>query len=469
MLFPTFAFAVFFCVVLAGHRLLGVAGAAPRLGWLLGASILFYFLWLPPYLLLLVVTIGLNYAFLVAMERSARPKRWLTASVVFTLGILATFKYLDFLAGIAAPFAQILWDVDVPLPKLLLPLGISFYSFQIIALHVDVYRGEIERPHGIARYALFLCFFPQLIAGPILRGREFLPQLSDGGSVSRERSRRGLWLIAIGLVKKVVLGDFLLAPIVDAVYGQPGIFDGPTHLVATYSFAFQIYFDFSGYTDMARGIANLLGFHLPLNFEEPYLSRNPTEFWRRWHMTLSRWLRDYLYIPLGGNRKGSAHTAANLFSTMLLGGLWHGAGWNFVLWGGLHGILLAIHRPIRGRTRPDEPLSWRDAGRIVLCFHAVTLLWIFFRAQTFGDAMTVIHSIFFGAWNVDLPLWPALIVVLAAVSHVLERHLRLRFDRLRASFDSVPGAAAEGLAFGAVLALVVAASGAGGEFIYFQF
>lgn len=466
MLFPTFAFAVFFCLVFLGHRLLG---ARARIAWLLLASLLFYFLWLPPYLLLLLAVIGINYGLLRAMVASARPKPWLVAAIVFTLGILATFKYLDFLAGVAAPFAEILWNVELPLPKLLLPLGISFYSFQIIALHVDVYRGEIERPQNLARYALFICFFPQLIAGPILRGNEFLPQLSTGGSVSRERSRRGLWLIAIGLVKKVVMGDFLLAPMVDTVYSEPGVVSGSMHLVATYAFAFQIYFDFSGYTDMARGIANVLGFHLPLNFEEPYLSRNPTEFWRRWHMTLSRWLRDYLYIPLGGNRHGSFRTGANLFLTMLLGGLWHGAGWNFVLWGGLHGVLLAVHRPLRDRSAPDEPLRWMDAWRIFLCFNAVTFLWIFFRASTFGDASIVIQSIFLEPWTGPTPYWPAMIVSLAALLHFLERGLRQRFGRLRASLDNTPGAAVEGFAFGAVLALVVAVSGAGGQFICFQF
>lgn len=466
MLFPTLAFAVFFCIVLAGHRALGTKS---RIAWLLGASLVFYFLWLPIYLLLLLGVIGVNYALLCRMTASSRQRPWLVATIVLTLGVLATFKYLDFLVGVAAPFAQILGNAELPLPELLLPLGISFYSFQIIALHVDVYRGEIERPRSLARYALFVCFFPQLIAGPILRGSEFLPQLETGGALSRDRSRRGLWLIAVGLVKKVVMGDFLLAPTVDLVYGEPGLLSAPMHVIGTYAFAFQIYFDFSGYTDMARGIANLLGFHLPLNFEEPYLSRNPTEFWRRWHMTLSRWLRDYLYIPLGGNRHGSARTGVNLLLTMLLGGLWHGAGWNFVIWGGLHGLLLAAHRPLRSRRPAEAALGWSDAWRIFLCFNAVSFLWIFFRAATFDDALTVISTIAAGQWSTPLPVWPMLLLVLAAGMHFAERPLRLRFDRIRASLDSTPGSVIEGFAFGAVMALVVASSGAGGQFIYFQF
>ncbi|MEO2169827.1 MAG: MBOAT family O-acyltransferase, partial [bacterium] len=438
----------------------------------------FYSLWLPLYLLLLLAEIGINYMFFRRMlhhsaeagtqgKRAAR--RWLVASIVFTIGILAVFKYAAFLLGIAGPFAALLGGVAPSVPEILLPLGISFYSFQLIALHVDVYRGELAPPRNLTRYALFVCFFPQLIAGPILRGRELLPQIEEGGRPTADRNRRGIWLIGVGLLKKVVFGDFLLAPLVDAVYGNPGVTSAPMHLVATYAFAFQIYFDFSGYTDMARGIALLLGYELPLNFEEPYLSRNPTEFWRRWHMTLSRWLRDYLYIPLGGNRKGGVRTTINLFLTMLLGGLWHGAGWNFVIWGGLHGVLLSVHRPIRARRDPDTGIALGDWWRIFLCFHVVTFLWIFFRASNFADAITVIETILFGNWNVAMPAWGFALCALAAVLHFLERALRPRVMALRQRSTGIVGAIAEGLVFGAVLALVVAASGQGAEFIYFQF
>ena len=201
---------------------------------------------------------------------------------------------------------------------------------------------SIEAPPTFARYALFVSFFPQLIAGRILRGQEFLPQLTASARITTEKNRRGIWLIASGLPKKVILGDFLFAPLVEPIFADPGITSGPLHLLAIYAFAFQIYFDFSGYTDMARGIARLLGFEFPKNFEEPHLSRNPTEFWRRWQITPSRWLRDYLYIPLGGNRGGSFRSGSNLLITILMGGLWHGAGWNFLLWGGMHGVLLGL-------------------------------------------------------------------------------------------------------------------------------
>ena len=196
-----------------------------------------------------------------------------------------------------------------------------------------------------------------------------------------ERTRRGLWLIASGIGKKMILGDFVLAPFVADVFMSPGVANAPVHWLALYSFAFQIYFDFSGYTDMARGLACLLGYELPVNFLEPYLSRNPAEFWRRWHITLSSWLRDYLYVPLGGNRRGRVRTYLNLLATMLLGGLWHGAGWNFLVWGGIHGLLLVAHRAFAGRTpTQDAPLAWRDAPKLVVCFHAVILPWVFFRA-----------------------------------------------------------------------------------------
>jgi len=468
MLFNTAQFAIFFAAVLLVYRLL------PRNGrniWLLGTSLLFYFLWIPSYLLLLLADIAVNYALMRGIARGARPKLYLAASIVFTLGLLAYFKYAAFALETLGLFAGPLLGADAPLREVLLPLGISFYSFQILALQIDVYRGVFAAPQSLSRYALFVCFFPQLVAGPILRGREFLPQLERGGEFDPERTRRGLWLLASGVAKKVIVGDFLLGPFVDAVFENPGVADAPVHLLALYSFAFQIYFDFSGYTDMARGMACLLGFELPLNFREPYLSRNPAEFWRRWHMTLSRWLRDYLYIPLGGNRHGPGRTQVNLLLTMLLGGLWHGAAWNFVIWGGLHGVLLVAHRWLSGPRHDEErSLGPADAWRILLCFHAVCLLWVFFRADTFADALVFLERLVTGSYRVDWPLLPALVVLFCALLHVGERSLRPRLPRVRVALgDGAIGGAVEGVAFGVVAALALAASGVGAEFIYFQF
>ncbi|MDJ0850885.1 MAG: MBOAT family O-acyltransferase [Myxococcota bacterium] len=468
MLFNTAPFAIFFLLVLAGYRLLS---RGRRNAWLLGASLLFYFLWIPAYLLLLLADIGVNYALMRAMQRSARPRRLLVASVVFTLGLLAGFKYAAFLVESVSPLSGALLGEALPVPEVLLPLGISFYSFQILALQVDVYRRESEPPPSLARFALFVAFFPQLVAGPILRGREFLPQLERGGAMEPDRTRRGLWLIGAGVFKKVVMGDFLLAPFVDPVFAEPGAAPAPVQLLAVYGFAFQIYFDFSGYTDMARGMACLLGFELPLNFREPYLSRSPAEFWRRWHMTLSRWLRDYLYVPLGGNRRGFARTRVNLLLTMLLGGLWHGAAWNFVIWGGLHGLWLVLHRRLAGPLRgEDAPLRGRDALRIALCFHAVCLLWVFFRADTPAGAVAILERLFTGSYAGEWPVLPALVIALCAGLHGAERWLRRRLPRLRAALgDGALGGAVEGALLGVIAALAVATSGVGAEFIYFQF
>jgi alginate O-acetyltransferase complex protein AlgI len=468
MLFNTLQFAAFFAVVLAGYRLLPKSA---QNAWLVAASLLFYSLWIPVYLLLLLADAGINYALMRAMTRSRRPFHLLVASVSTTLGILAFYKYGAFFASSIAPLSNSLFGITPPAVDLLLPLGISFYSFQIIALNVDVYRGDIAAPKNFARYLLFVSFFPQLIAGPILRGSEFLPQLARGGEFSAERTRRGLWLIASGLTKKVIFGDFLLAPFVNEVYGNPGISSAPVHLIATYSFAFQIYFDFSGYTDMARGMACLFGFELPYNFTEPYLSRNPSEFWRRWHMTLSRWLRDYLYIPLGGNRGSAARTYVNLMLTMLLGGLWHGAGWNFVVWGGFHGLLLAVHRRFAGRRRVQDPgFRSGDVARVFFHFHAVCLLWIFFRAATFEDAFLVLERLFTGSYAVSWPILPGLIVVACFALHVVERRARLALPRIRDALGYGPiGRVLEAAALGAVTSLTVLASGTGAEFIYFQF
>ena len=368
MLFNSLPFAVFLVAICL---LLRALPPRSRPSLLLVASLLFYAFWIPVYLLLLVFEIAVNYALLRGMLRSPRPRLWLTTSIVFSLGLLAVFKYAAFAIATAAPLLAQAFGTAPAVPEILLPLGISFYTFQMLGLAIDSYRRDFAPVPGLARYTLFIAFFPHFIAGPILRGRDLLPQLEHGIVFDSAKTHRGIWLLACGLAKKTILADFLLAPFVDDVFAFPGVSTAPVHLVAAWSFAFQIYFDFSGYTDMARGMALLVGLELPLNFTEPYLSRNPAEFWRRWHITLSSWLRDYLYVPLGGNRRGPARTYANLMLTMLLGGLWHGAGWSFLVWGGLHGVLLVVHRAfVRRATPSDAALRWRDLPKILLLFHA---------------------------------------------------------------------------------------------------
>jgi D-alanyl-lipoteichoic acid acyltransferase DltB (MBOAT superfamily) len=467
MLFNSLPFAVFLVAVCLSLRALPARG---RPSLLLIASLLFYALWIPAYLLLLLLEIAVNYALLRGMLRSPRPRLWLTTSIVFSLGLLAAFKYAAFAIATAAPLLSWAFGTPPGIPEILLPLGISFYTFQMLGLAIDAYRRDFAPAPGCARYALFIAFFPHFIAGPILRGRDLLPQLERGIHFDAEKTRRGVWLLACGLAKKTIFADFLLAPFVDDVFRFPGVSTAPVHLVAVWSFAFQIYFDFSGYTDMARGMALLVGLELPFNFEEPYLSRNPAEFWRRWHITLSSWLRDYLYIPLGGNRRGAARTYANLMLTMLLGGLWHGAGFRFLVWGGLHGTLLCAHRAFtRGKAASHAALRWRDLPSMLLLFHAVCLLWVFFRAASFADAALYLRTLATG--NYAAP-WPALqlaTVLLCAALHPLERVARERLPDLQRALGGAWGGLLEGFVLGAILALALAVSGSGGEFIYFRF
>jgi D-alanyl-lipoteichoic acid acyltransferase DltB (MBOAT superfamily) len=468
MLFNTPQFGVFLAVVLAGYWSLPRPKRAP---WLLATSLVFYALWLPEYLLLLVFDAGVSFLLLRRMAGSAHPRRWLAANVVFVLGVLAWFKYAAFLIASALPVLGLRVDAATDLPEIFLPLGISFYSFQMIGLAVDCYRGSIAAPERFRRYLLFVSFFPQLIAGPILRGRQLLPQLEAMPTPSRDQVRRGVWLLAVGAAKKMILADWLLAPFVDIAFLVPGQNSAPHALLGLYSFAFQIYFDFSGYTDMARGAGLLLGFELPLNFREPYLSRSPSEFWRRWHITLSEWLRDYLYIPLGGNRATQLLTNRNLFLTMLLGGLWHGASWTFVIWGGLHGVLLIGERLVsRERGSAETPLRIADAWRILLFFHVTCLLWLFFRAESFAGAAEYLRVLFSFRMPFGWPVTQTGIVLGCFALHVLERLGREGWPEFRASLeDRAWGPVAMGAAIGLVLAIAFAAGGTGADFIYFQF
>jgi D-alanyl-lipoteichoic acid acyltransferase DltB (MBOAT superfamily) len=466
MLFNSFSFAVFFAAVLVLFLAVPRRLKAPVL---LGASLVFYALWLPIFVPLLLGTLAVNYALLRMMVRSPRRRVYLVLSITITLALLCTFKYSAFVLDLAMPIVPGLGQLRHGPLELMLPLGISFYSFEIISVAVDVHRGKIPCP-SFRDYALFVTFFPHLIAGPIMRGGELIPQFEAGGIRSAARARRGVWLFAIGLAKKTILSDHLLLPFVTEIFGASGAAAGPVHLVALYSFAFQIYFDFSGYTDMARGLATVLGFDLAKNFDEPYLSRNLTEFWRRWHMTLSRWLRDYLYVPLGGNRRGPVRTLVNLMLTMLLGGMWHGAGSNFLAWGGLHGLYLVAGRFRKHERAVDAPIGWRDIPAIVVTFHLVCLAWIPFRAVTWSDSVMFLRGLASGGYWSHWPLLPLLIVVLCATLHVFERFMRPRLPAFQIRVaDTIWGPWFEGAMLGSVLCASVLASGGGVEFIYFRF
>ncbi len=394
MLFNSIDFIVFLAIVAAAYF------AFPqRARWLvlLVASYAFYMSWNPTYIVLIVGSTLIDFFVsnrLGRTENKVKRSRLLTISLIANLGLLFVFKYWNFFNENARALFGESWvvpDLDV-----LLPVGISFYTFQTLGYTVDVYRKQISPERNLGRFALYVTFFPQLVAGPIERASHLLPQLRRTQDFDAPRVAAGLERALWGLFKKVVIAD-RLALYVDVVYGAPTAHDPITHLLATYAFAFQIYCDFSGYSDIAIGCAQIFGVDLMENFRTPYLAKTITEFWRRWHISLSTWLRDYLYIPLGGNRHGVAKTYRNLMLTMLLGGLWHGASWNFVIWGLLHGIFLSASRmtlPLRDAVteRLRVPVLARNMVRTVVTFHLVCLAWVFFRAVTLDDSMTIVRG-----------------------------------------------------------------------------
>jgi len=322
---------------------------------------------------------------------------FLVLSMLANLGMLAYFKYTNFFIEslntlLAKPFGT--WEI-------FLPVGISFYTFQTMSYTIDVYRGKIEPEKDILNFAFFVTFFPQLVAGPIVRAADFLPQIRREVWVSKEDLSKGLMLICAGLFKKAVISDYISINFVDRIFDNPSLYSGFENLLGVYGYALQIYCDFSGYSDMAIGIALLMGFSLPENFRTPYKAASIRDFWRRWHISLSSWLRDYLYISLGGNKKGKIRTYVNLMLTMLLGGLWHGAAWRFVVWGGMHGAALAIDRFVRERFKLPAGIGWQLLG-IVFTFHFVCLCWIFFRASSFALAMELIGRI--ASWSTFAPV-----------------------------------------------------------------
>ena len=325
-------------------------------------------------------------------QRRGRRKACVALSLAVNLGLLAYFKYTNFLGE---AWAALTGGSFAPL-DIFLPVGISFFTFQSLSYTIDVYRREITPLTNLLDYAFYVSFFPQLVAGPIVRARDFLPQIRRPLCVTPAMSGRGVFLILSGLFKKAVVSDYISVNFVERVFDNPALYSGVENLLGVYGYALQIYCDFSGYSDMAIGLALLLGYHFNLNFRSPYQSASVTEFWHRWHISLSSWLRDYLYISLGGNRKGRARQYLNLIVTMFLGGLWHGASWNFVLWGMLHGVALALHKAWMQLT--GRPKGWQSTGvrrvlGVVVTFHFVCFCWIFFRHADFASALAMLRQI----------------------------------------------------------------------------
>ena len=314
-------------------------------------------------------------------------------SLSVNLGLLAYFKYTNFLGGVIAS----LMGGEFTALDIFLPVGISFFTFQSLSYTIDVYRKDIKPLTSLLDYAFYVSFFPQLVAGPIVRARDFIPQIRKPLFVSQEMFGRGIFLIFSGLFKKAIISDYISVNFVERIFDNPTLYSGVENLMGVYGYALQIYCDFSGYSDMAIGIALLLGFHFNLNFNSPYKSASITEFWRRWHISLSSWLRDYLYISLGGNRRGKVRTYFNLFITMVLGGLWHGASWLFVIWGAWHGVLLIVHKVYRRIfpvAKDDRPGIIRHFFHVLLTFHVVAAGWIFFRSPSLDVAGQIFTQIF---------------------------------------------------------------------------
>ncbi len=399
MIFSSGIFLFLFCGFFAIYSCLG-RNTSLRILYVVAFSLYFYYKSSGVYLLLLVFASLSDFAIGKAIARatSQSAKRWfVTLSVVINLGMLGYFKYTNFLIDAIAPLVG---EGALEFQNIFLPVGISFFVFQSMSYTIDISRGVIKPLERWIDYLFYLSFFPQLVAGPIVRAKDFIPQIRKPLSLDREMMGRAIFLIVIGLFKKGVISDYISLNFVDRVFDEPLLYSGFESLVAIYGYALQIYCDFSGYSDMAIGIALLLGFSFPKNFDAPYKSATITEFWRRWHISLSSWLKDYLYISLGGNRKGRVRTYLNLFITMLLGGLWHGAAVRFILWGALHGVALALHKVwlslvpgAKSNGSQMRPL-WRALG-VAFTFHVVCLGWLLFRADSMQIAQLMLHQIFY--------------------------------------------------------------------------
>jgi alginate O-acetyltransferase complex protein AlgI len=463
MLFPTVQFAIFFPIVLAVSWALMTR---PRLWkpFVLLASYVFYASASPTFCLLLAgVTLWNHFAarLIARQPRASTRARFTAVAVTGDLLALGVFKYYSFFAlAIARGLDALSLGVPFPLLTIALPVGISFFTFQAISYTVDVKRGLIE-PAALIDTAVYLSFFPHLVAGPIVRAREFLPQLASPRDPRRVAVSAGIALIALGLVKKVMIADYLGRTIVDPVFGVPQAYHAPDVLMAAYAYAAQIYCDFSGYTDIAIGLALLMGFVFPQNFDSPYRATGLRDFWRRWHMTLSRFLRDFLYIPLGGSRGGRLLTYRNLLITMVLGGLWHGAAWTFVLWGTFHGVGLVVEHALRGRIKAPVWLRW------LVTFHLVVLGWVLFRAQGIGLAWTFLGRL--GSLGAPT-LWTAPVLVAVGLVIGLQLLPGRSTDALQARVGRMSPLAL-GVALAVVILFVAATVPSQGvpPFIYFRF
>lgn len=466
MSFTELIFGLFFVFTYFGFFLLR-RRATIQIAWLLFASYLFYGWWKVGFLWLIVLSSVLDFAVGHLIARSSRlfeKKIYLSLSLLGNLGLLAYFKYANFfIQSFAEGMSALGMPISLSTLQIVLPVGISFYTFQSLSYSLDIYSGKLKPEKSFLRFLFFVAAFPQLVAGPIVRAREFLPQLHN--NLFQKSDDSGLFYILYGLFKKIVIADLLAFYIVDRVFASPTSFSGGELWLAMYAYAFQIFFDFSAYSDIAIGLGRIFGLRLPINFLSPYVSVSPSEFWRRWHITLSSWLRDYLYIPLGGNRKGFRRQLFNLMLVMTLGGLWHGANWTFVIWGALHGLYLIVYRVGEKIVKIQFP----PLIKRLLFFHLVCFAWIFFRCEN----MTMVLDYFRGIYKAGsfISVLSMGSIILLLVAWFFHDYLEPRLESMARSFQEQPWWC-QGLqtyAFFIVIALLNKLGVSHQAFIYFQF
>ena len=473
MHFHSLDYLIFLTLVLAGYWLLS-RHSLLRLLLVVAASCVFYMAWQPVYLLLLLTSAVLDYSVGLAMARaeSKRVKRaFLLLSLCGNLGLLGTFKYYNFFAGATADGLALLGlHVQPSHLNVLLPVGISFYTFESLSYTIDVYRGRFAPVRNFFKFAFFLTFFPHLVAGPIVRASDFLPQLDRRPTLLPGAVSEGLFLIATGMIKKVAFADYLALNHVDRVFDDPSAYASVEVLLALYAYTLQIYCDFSGYTDVARGSAKLFGLELPENFDRPYQSTSPAEFWRRWHMTLSSWLRDYLYYPLGGSKARPLRVYFNLGLTMFLIGLWHGAAWTFVVYGLLQAGAMLLHRFVHlrsGRTHDTVDAGWLRALKVLGTLHFVVFSRIFFRSSDLHNVREITTQLMVGSCSMQHMTATVLgVIALGFATHYTPRSW---YQLAREAFVAMPavGQAVVLAVVGGGLMLV--ATGDVVPYIYFQF
>ncbi|MBT8098429.1 MAG: MBOAT family protein [Gammaproteobacteria bacterium] len=471
MAFNSLIFLVFFAIVLALHNL-PLSWRAKKINLLL-ASYVFYAAWSPPFIVLLWASTLVDWfaSRRIATRQGKARSFYLSLSIAANLGMLGYFKYGAFLeenfAALAAFFGMS-WEAQPG--SIILPLGISFYTFQSMSYSIDVYRGKQAICRSLPDFALYVSFFPQLVAGPILRAGFFLEQLDEGYRQRVTELGWGFALITLGLFEKIVLADGVLAPIVETVYANATTANGADSWIGTLAFAGQIFFDFNGYSVIAVGLGCCLGFKLPWNFLSPYAATGFSDFWRRWHITLSTWLRDYLYIPLSGNRASTVRTFINLMLTMLLGGLWHGASWLFVLWGGVHGILLVVERLLRNAVGERAAFNTRGASLIgcLLTFVCICLTWVLFRADSPESAAALLQAMLSLEPGASLLAQTEMIQVAAVIGALLFVHWWMRDRDFKQVVHGLPWPLL-GLLLTAMLLAILLSPGEERDFIYFEF